>query len=564
MDQRTATDVLSRLAFALEVSGGPSHEARAYANASRVLRQLPGDLRAMLASGALAEVKGIGRSSLRVVSQVLEGKEPEELRELESKIPDGLFAVHAIRGLGPAKIRKLWQGLGITNVGELEHACRENRLVLLEGFGPKTQANVLAAIEEMHRADRVLLRHRATMLVAPLVASLRMRGARAEASGGLRRGLETIEDLGIVVAGDAGTIDETLAAHGALGDRIDGTSIAIVRSEPDRFGAIAVLRASSVEHAEALRAAAREKGLELRDDGLFRDGSLVPTPDEDALYRALDLVTTQPERRDPGVPLVRIGKATPRLVELGDLRGALHNHTIASDGGATMDEMRAAAAAMGLSYLGISDHSVSASYARGLSAADLTEQAAHIAAQRGSSESCVLLSGVESDILADGSLDYDPDVLAAVEVVIASVHKRFSLDRDKTTERMLLAARNPFTDVIGHPTGRLLGGRPPNDFDVEAMLDAAAQHGCAVELNASPHRLDLDARGCAMAKARGVPISIAADAHSTGELRNLEHGIAVARHAGLTAEDVLNARTLDELRAWLAARRRRAAALPAQ
>lgn len=562
MDPRAVSDVLGRLAFALEVLGGATHEARAFATASRIVRQLPGDLRAMLASGALAEVRGIGRTSLRVISDALEGREPPELRELEAKIPEGLFAVHSIKGLGPAKIRKLWQGLGITTIGELEHACRENRLILLDGFGPKTQANVLAAIEDMRRADRVLLRSRASALVVPLIASLRTRGARAQAIGDFARGVETVSDLGIVVAGDSSVIDETLAAHGVHEGRIDGTAIEIVRAEADRLGAIAVLRSSSGEHAAALIARARTKGLSLRNDGLWRGEEAIATPDDDAVYQALGLATTAAERREPGVPLVEIGRAVPKLVELRDLRGALHNHTIASDGAASEDEMRAAAASMGLSYLGISDHSVSAHYARGLSAEDLIRQATRIAEERRGDQPCVLLSGVESDIRADGSLDYDPEVLAVLEVVIASVHKRFSLDRAKTTERMVLAARNPFTDVIGHPTGRLLGGRPPNDFDIEAMLQAAREHGCAVELNASPHRLDLDARGCAAAKERGVLVSIAADAHAPHELRNLEHGIAVARHAGLSAEDVLNARTLDELRAWFAGRRRCALANP--
>lgn len=558
MDHRTAADVLSRLAFATELLEGATHESKAWANAARVIRQLPGDLRAMHESGALTEVRGIGASSLRVVAEVLEGREPETLRELEARVPEGLFAVHRLKGLGPAKIRKLWQGLGITTLGELEHACRENRLVLLDGFGKKTQASVLAQIEDIHRADRVLLRSRASALLLPLVASLRARGVRAESLGAFRRGMELVEGLGVVVAGDDAAIDETLAAHGVEGGHIDGAAIAVVRTEPARFGAVALAGTSSPEHLEALRGRARERGLELRDDALFdASGALVPCEDEEALYRALELATTPPERREPGVPLVALGKARPRLVELRDLRGALHNHTTESDGAGTLAEMRAAATAMGLEYLGISDHSQSADYARGLTPDRLRTQLATI--ERARQESgCALLSGVESDILADGRLDYEDAILASIDVVIASVHRRFGLDREATTQRMVAAARNPYTDVIGHPTGRLLMGRAPNEMDVEAMLDAAAESGCAVELNASPHRLDLHDRHVAMAKERGVPVSIAADAHAPGELANLEHGIAIARRGGLTPEDVLNCRPLDELRAWLGARRTRA------
>lgn len=558
VDHRTVSDVLSRLAFAHEILEGASHESKAWANAARVIRQLPGDLDAMLASGQLAEVRGIGGSSLRVVREVLSGGEPPELRELEARIPDGLFAIHRIKGLGPAKIRKLWQGLGITSIGELEHACRENRLVVLEGFGKKTQANVLEAIEQMRRADRVLLRSRASALVLPLLASLRTRGVAAEALGDLRRGRELVEGLAILVAGDDEAVDDTLAAHGVAEGRIDGAALEVRRCEPARFGALAVLGTASEEHLEMLRARAARRGMELRDDGLVdRAGAPIETVDEEALYAQLGLHATDPERREPGVALVEIGRARPRLVELRDLRGALHNHTTESDGAGTLAEMRAAAAAMGLEYLGISDHSQSAEYARGLSPEVLRAQIAAIARMREDGGACALLTGVESDILADGALDYEPDVLAALEVVIASVHRRHGLDREATTRRMVAAARHPYTDVIGHPTGRLLLGRPPNEFDVAAMLDAAAESGCAVELNASPHRLDLHDRHVAMAKERGVLVSIAADAHSPAELRQLEHGIAIARRGGLTPEDVLNCRPLEELRAWLAARRTR-------
>jgi DNA polymerase (family 10) len=559
MDNRTVSDVLGRLAFALEVHDGATHEARAYANASRVVRQLQGDVAAMDASGQLEDVRGLGKSSLRVIREVLAGREPPELAEIEAKLPEGLFAIHRIKGLGPAKIRKLWQGLGVTTVGELEHACRENRLILLEGFGKKTQANVLEQIEEVRRTERFLLRSRASALVLPLVASLRMRGARAEVAGDLRRGMELVDGLAIVVSGDGRTIDDTLAAHGVAAGKLDGATIEVARATEETFGVACVVSASSVEHVELLRARAREVGMELAQGALRRgDGSIAPCVDEDAVYAALGLVTTPAERRDPGVPLVRVGKAAPRLVALRDLRGALHNHTIASDGAATLEEMRSAATALGLEYLGISDHSVSAHYARGLSADDLCAQAETIA---GIGEGgCAILSGVESDIRQDGTLDYEPGVLRRLDHVIASVHKRFALDFEGTTKRMVAAARNPYTDVIGHPTGRLLLGRPENQFDVAAMLDAAKENGCAVELNSSPHRLDLDSTNVAMAKERGVLVSIAADAHSTNELAWLEHGIAVARRGGLTPEDVLNARTLAELEQWLAQRKARASA----
>lgn len=541
------SEVLNRLAFARELLEGASRESKAFAHAARVIRGLPGDLRSMLASGELTRVRGIGASTRKIVREVLEGREPTLLVELEAQIPPGIFAIRRIQGLGPAKIRKLWQELGITTVGELEHACLENRLVLLEGFGKKTQANALEAIAAMERAEGVLLRSRAMEVATPLVASLVARGIRAEILGDLRRGKELVTDLAIVVVGD---------------EPLDDVQCDVRRTDDARFGVIAVLGTAAREHIDALRAHATMKGFDLRDEGLFDPvGKLVPCADESALYAALGLVTTPPERREKDVPLVSIGKVVPRLIELRDLRGALHNHTIESDGTGTLEEMRAAAIAMELEYLGISDHSQSANYARGLSPEALRAQIATLAKLRGTSEGCVLLTGVESDILEDGQLDYDDDVLRGLEIVIASVHKRHGLDRETTTARMVRAAKNPFTDVLGHPTGRLLLGRAPNDFDVAAMLEAAAESGCAVELNASPHRLDLNDIQCAMAKERGVLVSIAADAHAPSELMQLEHGIAIARRAGLTPDDVLNCMPLNELRTWLAERRNRQGAL---
>jgi DNA polymerase (family X) len=289
------------------------------------------------------------------------------------------------------------------------------------------------------------------------------------------------------------------------------------------------------------------------------EGESLDCATEDELYRRLGLVPADPERREAGVPLVEEGKARPRLVVREDLRGALHNHTIASDGSATLPDMRDAAAARGLSYLGISEHSVSAFYARGLAAEALRAQIQTIAQLNEKARSkCVLLTGVESDILAEGTLDYPSDVLSELEVIVASVHRRHSQDAAQMTARLVAAAQNPWTSVIGHPTGRLLLGRPPSDLDMGAFLDACKTSGCAVELNANPHRLDLCDRHVAMAKERGVLVSIAADAHSVDELDNLAYGVTIARRGGLTAEDVLNARSLEELRAWLNDRHARA------
>jgi DNA polymerase (family 10) len=567
-DKRTVADVLGRYAFALELLEGSSHRSKAYANASRTVWQLQGDLSAMRAAGTLAEVRGLGPTVVSVIATVLDGREPEELASLEASIPGSLLELRRIKGLGPAKIRALWKGLDVLSLADLEQACSENRLVALEGFGKKTQANVIAAIEALRAQEGTLLRDQALAFIARLADALAAAGlSRVVAVGGLARGHETADRLELLVLGGRAEIDAALAAAGVEAGRLEGTQVLAHVADEASFGVRELALTASPGHLARLVEHAARRGLSLTAEGLAGPGGApLEVRDAEAVYAALGLWPTPAERREDETPLVLLGTPAPALVSRRDLRGALHNHTVASDGSATLAEMRAAAAAAGLAYLGISEHSQSADYARGLTPERLAAQRGELRALNAEAAEGtlpVLLSGVESDILADGSLDYAREELEPLEVVIASGHRRFGLDRAQSTARMIRAARDPMTDVIGHPTGRLLLGRPPNDFDVEAFLDACASSGCAVELNGSPHRLDLEARWLAMARERGVPVSIAADAHATGELAHLEHGVVLARRAGLRPEDVLNTRPLDELRRWLAARRARAASVSA-
>lgn len=549
-------DVLERMAFAAELLGDP--RARSYGQAAWAVRSLEGDLRAKRDSGELAEARGVGKATLAIIDAVLAGERPEALAGLEEQLPSGLFEIRRIKGLGAKKVSALWKELGVTTLGELEYACRENRLLDLAGFGKKTQKSVLEQIEGLRRSEGLMRRDRARGLIEPYLGALRAQPgiARAVGVGDLRRGLELVRELGVLVAGD----DVDAAVGHAAAARPPEVSITVHVAPLEAFGARAIWLTASEAHLAALAARARERGLTLDEGGLRNaSGALVSCAGEDDVYRALELHPTAPERREAGVPLVEVGKARPRLVTRADLHGALHNHTVASDGTATLEAMREAAAARELAYLGISEHSHSAFYARGLDGERLVAQAREIAALNARPGRCVVLSGVESDILKEGELDYGADVLSEVEVVVASVHRRHAQTPEQMTARMVAAAKNPFTDVVGHPTGRLLLGRAPSEYDVAAFLDACAAHGCAVELNANPHRLDLNEAHLAMAKERGVLVSIAADAHSVDELDNLEHGVTIARRAGLTPDDVLNARPLEALREWLAARRERAA-----
>lgn len=544
--RRQVVDTFERLAFAAELLEDP--RARSYGQASWALRNVEGDIAEKRESGELAELRGIGKSALAIIDEVLAGQRPEALAKLEAELPAGLFEIRRIKGLGVKKVSALWKELGITSLGELEYACKENRLVDLKGFGKKTQASVLAQIAELSRTQGLMRRDRARALLEPYVAALAAHSGVSHAIivGDYRRGFEVVRELAVLVAGD----EPGAAIDAAAAARPPEMPITVHVADAAHFGARALALTASEAHVEALAARAHDRGLVLE---------AIAGTDEEDVYRALELVPTEPERREAGVPLVEVGKARPRLVTREDLRGALHNHTVASDGTATLEAMRDAAAARGLDYLGISEHSVSAFYARGLDVEKLREQVARIAVLNGEASPCVLLTGVESDILAEGELDYADHVLDELEVVVASAHRRHSQSAAQMTARMVAAAKSPHTAVIGHPTGRLLLGRSPSEYDVGAFLDACAESGCAVELNANPHRLDLNEQHLAMAKERGVLVSIAADAHAVEELDNLEYGVTIARRAGLTPDDVLNARPLDGLREWLAARRARQA-----
>lgn len=527
--RREVVSALGRLGFACDVLEEPG--ARGWNGAAWTLRKVEGSFEELYESGALAKLPGVGKGVLSVVRDVIAGQTPEALRELEARLPAGLFAVGRIKGLGGKKVRALWTELGIESLGELEYACRENRLVDLKGFGSKTQSKVLEQIQELRETEGMLRRDQARRVLADarrIAESLEV--THIAEVGEYVRGAELVDGVAILLAGgEADTAAMRLR---------DTPGLTVHVAEVEYFGAAQVRLTSSAAHVAALEARGELEG-----------------ESEEEVYEGLGLHLTPPERREAGVPLVLAGSAAPRLIRREDLAGALHNHTTASDGTASLAVMREAAARAGLTYLGISEHSQAAAYARGLDEEELRAQCATLVALNAEGHACTLVSGIESDILAGGDLDYPDEVLASLEVVIASVHQRFRQNPAAMTARMVHAAAHPRTDVVGHPTGRLLLSRPESGVDMEALLDACAASGCAVELNCNPQRLDLSAVHLGMAKERGVLVSIAADAHAPEELENLEHGITLARRAGLTSDDVLNARPLDALRQWSAGRR---------
>lgn len=590
--RRDILQVLGRLAFALDVLGEGGGRGQAFGAAAWTLRKAPEDLEMLYRAGRLGELPGIGPAVVEVVGAVFDGREVPRLAELEGQIPAGVMEIGKLRGLGPKKVRALWKELDIASLGELEYAINENRLLELKGFGAKTQAKVKASIADVRRFAGHFRLDQGCRAAEALTAALRTVPGVADIAlvGDARRSTETLTRVDVLVRGAAAeAIRELLSSAGELEiageaglpdggphgapivvtiEGIPSLAVACVGEvrvavfgcpSEAAWGGHQLLLTGSEAHLDALRAVAAERGWTLDAAGLTGDGA-PETRGEDSVYAALGLFPTAPERREAGVPLVHKGSARPRLVRREDLLGTLHTHTVASDGTATLEEMRHAAIAEGLSYLGISEHSESAFYASGLTADALATQRVAIDALNSDpdGERCRLLKGVESDILADGNLDYDDTILRDLEFVVASIHSRHGHGHDQMTARIIRAARDPRATVIGHPTGRLLLSRPPTPFDVEAFLDACVEGGCSVELNCNPQRLDLNETHLAAAKERGLKVSISADAHSTAALGHLGFGVSIARRAGLTPEDVLNCRSVDELLAWLRARNRAA------
>ncbi len=570
MDKKEISNALDEAAVLMELAGDNPFRVRAYSNASRIVRAYAGDLAGAVADGSIRSIKGIGPNIAAHIAELLESDDPPFIKELRSQFPAGVLEMLRIPGLGPKKIRVLMEELDITSVGELEYACRENRLLDLPGFGAKTQENILRGIASLtayagrYLADAV--RKEADQIVEALKI---VKGAeRVEVAGSLRRRKEVVKDMDLVASGKPGPLMDAVAAHPLVEEitaRGDTKLTAHLRSGlnldlrvvPDKSFPYTLQHFSgSKEHNIALRALAQKKGLKSNEYGLFKGEKNIPCKEEKDIYKKVGLAYIPPELREDMGELEAAEKGElPRLVEPEDLRGALHVHTIASDGSATLEEMVQAARDLGLSYIGITEHSASARYARGLEPERVVQEADLIDRLNHKIRDFVILKGIESDILPDGSLDYPDEVLAAFDFVIGSVHSNFTMPEKEMTARICRALENPYLDILGHPTGRLLLTREPYAVDMEQVLACAAKHNKDIELNAHPYRLDIDWRLLPRAKKLGIKIAICPDAHSTKELEYTFYGLGAARKGWLEKKDVLNCLTADELKAYFLKRR---------
>ena len=572
MDKKAVADVLEQIAAFLELRAENPFRIRAFRTAARAIGGYNGDLRQGLEDGSLAAAKGVGPATLQIATELINTGRAGILEELREQIPPGLVEMLAISGLGVAKIRQIHDVLGIESLPDLEAAALDGRLAKLPRFGRKTSENILKSIAFLRQANAFRLSHHAAEEAEGLRSALaRLPGVTdAIVAGDVRRRSEVVRDLVLVLVAEVSPaelfkrLSQLPGVHEFAGQDerrltlrfAGGASAQIVVTTPVNVGAVLVQATGSEQHLDELASHASARGFSLAGAALWRGSEFVPTPDEERLYGALGLPFLAPELREgQGEVAAAARDELPRLLELGDLRGFLHCHTNYSDGSNTVEQLAVACRAAGYQYVGITDHSQAAAYAGGLTPDDLLRQADEIDEVNGRLEGIRVLKGVEADILADGRVDFEEHVLARLDFVIASIHSRFNMSPPEMTARMLAAMDNRYLTIIGHPTGRLLLSRDPYGIDLDAIIEKAAVHGVALEINADPHRLDLDWRVLRRVRAGGAMISIGADAHSIAGIGNVEFGVGMARKGWLGPDDVLNVRSVEEFTAC--ARRRR-------
>lgn len=557
----------------LELDQDGRFKARAYANAARVIQGLTMPIDEFIGSGRIDATPGIGKATGAVIREIALGGRSSVLDELRKRNPESVLALTRIPGLGSLKVALLRDKLGVETIEDLEAAARRGDVARLRGFGSRGEQKLLASIESLRSIGERFLLPQSLELGRALLARLESFATvdRSSLAGSTRRWLETVGGVDLCVASRSqarlaeeirreGILSETEEERGMIrGRSLVGIPVRIIVAPPAEFATTLFFATGSKEFVDAVVNVASKKGYALDSSGLRRDGRSAGVSGERALFRELGLRWVVPElRENADMPRAR---KSPRLVRRDDIRGVFHVHTTYSDGRAPLREMLAAARARRFDYVGISDHSKAAYYARGLDLDRLRQQQAEIDAAAPEVAPMRVFKGTEADILQDGSIDYGDRVLRGFDFVVASVHSRFGMSREEMTERIVRGLSNPFVTFLGHPTGRLLLSRQPYAIDFDRIFDAAAEHGVIVEINGSPRRLDLDWRLMQRAVDRGVLLSIHPDAHSVEEYRYVISACRSARKGGLDRARIFNTRPLDEVGDYLQKRRERAIAL---
>ena len=570
MNNREVANVFTLIANLSEIKGEIIYKTLAYRKAAESLVNLDRDVNEYWKEGKLKDIPGVGEAISGKIDELLGTGRLEFLEKLKRKCPPGLADWLQVPGLGPKKVAVIWRELDITTLAQLEKAARAGRLRGLPGMGEKSEALILSGIESLARRSGRIPLGRAYPLAQEIIAVLKkVKGVTAaEPAGSLRRMRPTVGDLDILVASEkSGPVMEAFVSLPGVmrvlgkGDTKssvefgDGVRAQVWVHPPGKFGTALQYATGSKDHNVRLRALALDRGLSLSEHALTRtDGSgEIRCATEEEVYGVLGLPWIPPElREDRGEVQAAQTGLLPKLIEVEDIHADLQVHSTWSDGKLSMLEMARAAARRGLRAIAFTDHSISLGVAGGLSMENHRKQQAEIKKiQRTLGDRIRVLHATEVEIRADGTLDYPDEFLASLDLVLASLHTSLRQPRQKITERLLKAVRNPHVDIIGHPTGRLLPDREGADLDMEAVLSEAAKSGVALEINADPARLDLDDTMARRARDMGIPLSINTDAHTAAGLEVLFFGVAIARRAWLTRKDVINAWPVDRLLGWL-------------
>jgi DNA polymerase (family 10) len=570
VDKRDVARTLEEIAVLLELKGENPFKVRAYENAARAIDGLSQDLGELIEEGKLIEVQGIGESIARNVTDLWKTGHMKFYEELVDSTPPGYLEMIRVPGLGSKRVRILGETLGITSLAELKAAAEKEEIRNLKGFGAQSEKKILQGITYLEAGARRRLGGEVRPLAEGLQKKLRRlpQVTEAEVGGSLRRWMETVKDVDLLVATEEPAEvtkaflklapDASVIASGETKTSIrlpDGLAIDLRLVSPREFPFALHYFTGSVAHNIRVRARALDRGWSLNEYAL--SGKKHPPIESEAdLFRVLGLKYIEPElREDRGEIEAAEKDALPELITLQDLKGILHCHTTYSDGKSTLPEMAKAAEAWGASYLGITDHSVSARYANGLTEADLKRQHQEIDAWNAKSKKLRILKGAEVDILPDGTLDYPDKVLARLDLVIASIHTNLTMGEAEMTQRVVRALKNEYVSILAHPTGRLLLQREGFRMRLEEVYRAASEEGVVIEVNANPHRLDLDWRELRAAKEQKLRFAVNPDAHSASGYDDLRYGIGAARKGWLTKKDVINTLPVDKALAILQGRR---------
>lgn len=565
MKNKEIAQIFDQIADILEFKGDVPFKINAYRRTSRILQDLVEDVEVKWHDGSLKQVDGIGKSSLEKIGEYLRTGKISKYEELKAQVPTDLMDLLNIQHLGPKTLALLHKELGVNNLNDLKSALASEKFFDLPGMGAKKAENIRRGIELYEQAlDRISI-GLAVPLVQEIITRLNERvGAkirRISPAGSVRRMRETVHDIDILAETDFGPeviqafvnlpqVSDVLGAGDTKGSvLIDGRYQVDLRAVTGKsYGAAQQYFTGSKDHNVHLREIARKQGLKINEYGIFRDEQQLGGAEEAEIYQILGMDWIAPElREDRGEIDAAIEKKLPKLVTLDDICTDLHMHSTYSDGLLSIKEMAMAAQKLGYGYIAICDHSTAASYANGLTIADIKQQWAEIDALNKEFDNFYILKGSEVDILSDGSLDFPDEILAQLDLVVASIHSAFKKD---PTSRIIAAMQNPYVNIISHPTGRLISRREGYEVDVEKILQAAAETDTAMEINAYWDRLDLSDINARRAIEKGVKISINTDAHHMDHLYMMMYGVGTARRGWVEKKDVINTFSLEELKSW--------------